>query len=71
VEVAPGAMFFAYEWPNPRLGKVIRSVTFKGSSGFKGAMGQELKNNAVLLQALTIVKPRVAKGPAVNTGDPE
>lgn len=69
IEVSPGRMFYAYEWPNPRLGKVIQSVTFKGSAGFKPAMGGELKDNAMLLQALTIVKPRVAKGMKVNTED--
>lgn len=64
VEVAPGKTFFAFEWTNPRLGKPIRQVVFKGSSGFKTAMGQVLKDNAVLLQAITVVKPRVPNGGA-------
>jgi hypothetical protein len=71
-EVAPGKTFFAYEWANPRLGKVVASVTFHGSSGFKDAMGQELKNNGLLLKALTVVKARPPKsGPRTNTEDPE
>jgi hypothetical protein len=66
VELAPGKTFFAYEWPNPRLGKVIKSVSFKGTSGFVGAMGQVLKNNGVVLRALTVVKPRPVKAVAAG-----
>lgn len=70
VDVGADKLFFAFEWPNPRLGKAIKSVSFKGSSGFKGAMGQVLKDNAVLLKAVTVVKPRPPKsGPKVNTED--
>ena len=64
VEVAPGSTFFAYEWTNPRLGKAVKSITFKGSSGFKGAMGQVLKDNGVLLKGITVVQPRQPKGGA-------
>jgi hypothetical protein len=72
VEVVPGSTFFAFEWANPRLGKAIKSVTFQGSSGFKGATGQVLKDNAVLLKAVTVVKPRIPKaGLQMHTQVPE
>jgi hexosaminidase len=61
VACGEGTVFFAYEWTNPRLGKMVKSVSFKGSSGFKTAYGQVLKENAVLLKALSIVKPRPSR----------
>jgi hypothetical protein len=57
--------FFAYEWTNPRLGKVIQEIRMKGSSGFRGGsddfnneMGPVMKSNAVILTALSLVKKR-------------
>jgi hypothetical protein len=57
--------FFAYEWINPRLGKVIQEVRLKGSTGFRGGsddfdntMGAVIASNAVILAALSIVKKR-------------
>ena len=53
------------EWENPRLGKVIREVRLKGSTGFRGAVaefdncyGGVIPNNAVILKALSVVKKR-------------
>jgi hypothetical protein len=59
IEGADGQTYFAFEWTNPRLGKTIKAVSFKASSGFVNAVGQPLGENAVLLKELRLVKPRV------------
>jgi hypothetical protein len=58
--------FFAYEWINPRLGKVIREIRLKATSGFRGgsndfnnSYGPVIASNAVILAALSMVKKRV------------
>jgi hypothetical protein len=58
--------FFAYEWINPRLGKVIQEIRLKGTTGFRGASndftneyGPMIASNAVILAALSMVKKRV------------
>jgi hypothetical protein len=58
--------FFVFEWQSPRLGKVIREVRLKGSTGFRGAVagfenyyGQVIPNNAIILKALSVVKRRL------------
>jgi hypothetical protein len=58
--------FFAYEWVNPRLGKVIKEIRLKGTSGFRGGtndfnndLGPVIASNAVMLTALSIVTKRV------------
>ena len=65
VPLGGGATFFAYEWVNPRLGKVIREIRVKGASGFRGApagftdeYGPVIPNNGILLKAITVVKKR-------------
>jgi hypothetical protein len=57
--------FFAYEWTNPRLGKVVQEVRLKGTNGFQGgsdgfnnSQGPVIASNAVILAALTFVKRR-------------
>jgi hypothetical protein len=57
--------FFAYEWVNPRLGKVIQEIRLKGTTGFRGGtndfnndVGPVIASNAVMLTALSIVKKR-------------
>jgi hypothetical protein len=57
--------FFAYEWINPRLGKVIREIRLNGTSGFRGASdqfdndwGPVIHNNAVMLRAISAVRKR-------------
>ena len=57
--------FFAYEWTNPRLGKVIHEIRLKGTSGFRGASphftndyGPVIDSNAVMLAALSLVRKR-------------
>ena len=57
--------FFAYEWINPRLGKVIEEIRLKGTKGFRGgsddfdnSQGDIIASNAVILAALSMVKMR-------------
>jgi hypothetical protein len=57
--------FFAYEWINPRLGKVIQEIRLKGTTGFRGgsdefdnSQGSVIASNAVMLAALSMVKMR-------------
>ncbi|HVN83129.1 MAG TPA: glycoside hydrolase family 20 zincin-like fold domain-containing protein [Terriglobia bacterium] len=57
--------FFAIEWVNPRLGKVIREVRLRGSTRFRGAVagfenafGDIIPNNAIILKAISFVKRR-------------
>jgi len=57
--------FFAYEWINPRRGKVVREVRLKGTSDFRGGSGEfnndwgpVIANNAIILAALSVVKKR-------------
>jgi Glycosyl hydrolase family 20, domain 2/Glycosyl hydrolase family 20, catalytic domain len=57
--------FFAYEWVNPRLGKVIQEIRLKGTTGFRGgsddfdnSQGAVIASNAVILAALSMVKMR-------------
>ena len=57
--------FFAYEWINPRLGKVVQEVRMKGTTKFRGGsddynndMGPVIASNAVILAALSVVKKR-------------
>jgi hypothetical protein len=57
--------FFAYEWINPRLGKVIREIRLKGTTGFRGGtndfnndVGPVIASNGVILAALSMVKKR-------------
>lgn len=53
-----GETYFAFEWVNPRFGKVIKQVVLKQSSGFRNSRGNALGNNAVLLKGLSLVKKR-------------
>jgi len=57
--------FFAYEWVNPRLGKVIEEIRLKGTKGFRGgsddfdnSQGEVIASNAVILAALSMVRKR-------------
>jgi len=57
--------FFAYEWTNPRLGKVIQEIRLKGTTRFRGASsdyvndwGPVIGNNAVILRAISMVEKR-------------
>lgn len=57
--------FFAFEWKSPRIGKVIREIRLKGTTGFRGGpagftndYGPVIANNAVMLKAISVVMKR-------------
>jgi hypothetical protein len=65
VGLGGGVTYFAYEWTNPRLGKVIKEIRLKGTTGFRGApagftddYGPVIPGNGILLKAITVVKKR-------------
>jgi hypothetical protein len=58
--------FFALEWINPRLGKIIREIHLKGTAGFRGGSdeydnewGPVIESNAVILKAMSMVQKRI------------
>jgi hypothetical protein len=64
-EANRGVTFFAFEWINPRLGKVVREIRLNGTTGFRGApsgfindWGPVIESNAVVLRAVSIVHKR-------------
>lgn len=57
--------FFAFEWLNPRIGKVIRELRLYGTTGFRGgssdfdnSWGPVIETNAIMLRALSFVQKR-------------
>lgn len=50
--------FFAYEWVNPRPGRVIKEVRLRGSNKFRGLDNKVIHDNAVALVALSSVDKR-------------
>jgi len=57
--------FFAFEWVNPRPGKVIKEVRLKGTTGFRGGdpgwvndFGPPISDNGVILEAIDVVTKR-------------
>jgi len=65
VSLGNNVTFFAFEWKNPRLGKVINEVRLKGTTRFRGAVpgyedsfGEVIPNNAVILKAISYTKAR-------------
>jgi Glycosyl hydrolase family 20, domain 2/Glycosyl hydrolase family 20, catalytic domain len=64
-ETNNGITFFACEWTNPRLGKVIQEIRLKGTARFQGASsdyvndwGPVIESNAVILKAISMVEKR-------------
>ncbi|NOZ56739.1 MAG: family 20 glycosylhydrolase [Calditrichaeota bacterium] len=50
--------FFAFEWPNPRPGKVVAHVNVCAARGFTDYRGKRTAANAILLAALSATLPR-------------
>jgi hypothetical protein len=57
--------FFAFEWLNPRIGKVIRELRLCGTSGFRGgssdfdnSWGPVMETNAIMLRCVSFVQKR-------------
>jgi hypothetical protein len=58
--VAAGeATLFAYEWVNPRFGKVVKEVRLHGTSRYKDSRGNLTPDNAIVLAAISVVEKRV------------
>ena len=49
---------FAFEWPNPRPGKVIKEIRMKAARQFRNTRNELIPENGVLLAAVSIVKRR-------------
>jgi hypothetical protein len=54
------ATLFAYEWVNPRFGKVVKEVRLHGTAGFLNTRAKPTPDNAIVLAAIRIVKKRPA-----------
>lgn len=56
--------FFAYEWVNPRFGKVIKEVNLHGTTGYQSAqpagnpVTRPMQSNAIILAGLSKVNKR-------------
>lgn len=53
-----GATLFAWEWVNPRLGKMIKEVRLHGTTGFRDTKGKPTPTNSIVLAAISVVKKR-------------
>ena len=51
-------MFFAFQWVNPRFGKVVKEIRLKGSKNFRNYRGRTIESNAIALLSMSIVKRR-------------
>lgn len=51
--------FYAFEWINPRFGRKIEEINLKGSSGFKGLRDKLIKDNAIVVAAISVAEKRV------------
>jgi hypothetical protein len=54
------ATLFAYEWVNPRFGKVVKQVRLHGTSKFKDSRGGVTPNNIIILAGISVVKKQPA-----------
>lgn len=57
---------FAYEWVNPRFGKVVKEVRLHGTTGFRNTKEKPTANNAIVLAAISVVKKRVPSAAAAS-----
>lgn len=63
VAIEGAGIFQAFEWTNPRLGKVIKEIRLKGTSGFIDARGRKIGDNSIILAAMSVVKKRPVPDP--------
>ncbi len=67
--------FYAYEWTNPRFGKVIKEVRLKGSLEFRNSKpfpappweAEPIGTNTILLRSISAVQKRDVPGPVRAT----
>jgi hypothetical protein len=64
-QTANSITMFAYEWLNPRPGKIVTELRLSGTRGFRGAdadytdhYGPVIDDNAIMLLAVSIVNSR-------------
>ena len=69
VTVTEAVTFFAFEWKNPRLGKVIKEVRLRGTRGFTRMQrprpevaGEPMAENEVLLAGVSVTERRPYPG---------
>jgi hypothetical protein len=65
--------FYAFEWINPRFGKVIKEVNLHGSINYQATQTdygkpvfELMKSNAIILAALSKVKKRAVYSPQTS-----
>lgn len=58
---------FAFEWVNPRFGRVIKEIRLHGTNRFVDTRGKPVSNNAIMLAGIKIVKKR----PTPTASNPE
>ncbi|HWQ54686.1 MAG TPA: beta-N-acetylhexosaminidase [Bryobacteraceae bacterium] len=71
VNLGGAGTFYAYEWINPRWGKTVKEIRLKGTSGFVSARGGKIRDNGIILGAVSIVKKRPHTDPVITTAVPE
>jgi hypothetical protein len=54
-----GVTLFAYEWANPRFGKVVKEIRLHGTVGYTDSRNTVTPDNAIVLAAVSVVKKRV------------
>jgi hypothetical protein len=57
------ATLFAYEWVNPRFGKIGKEIRLHGTAGFTNSRGTVTPENAIILAGISVVKKRVPPPP--------
>jgi hypothetical protein len=58
VDRGDGKKLYAFEWTNPRLGKVIKEIRLNGSRDFKNYQEKTIPGNSIVLVAVSIVPKR-------------
>ena len=55
------ATLFAYEWVNPRLGKVVKEVRLQGTEELRDTKDKVTADNAIILAGISIMKKRTVE----------
>jgi hypothetical protein len=53
-----GVIFYAFEWPNQRMGQKIKSIKLNATRGFTDYKNEGISNNSIILLAISYVKTR-------------
>ena len=59
--------FFAYEWVNPRFGKIVKEIRMEGISGFANPEGKIVPSNSIVLAGVSVVRKRSASKDRAST----